>query len=578
MRHEASGSPGAPKRLNLLRAGFFVLGFVIVSQLFRVQVMSHHFYAALADGQHDLFRKLFPERGRIFAREKGDEAPALLATNRKLTLVFAEPFRVKDARDAAVRLAPILELESAEIEAKISDRSLRYKILKRSVSDAARARIETLGIEGIRFSEEESRYYPEATTAAHLLGFLGAGADGGRVGQYGIEGWWNGELSGEQGYLESEKDSFGRLISVGRKDIRPARNGDDLVLTVDRAVSHVVCGKLDEWVAKHGAEKGSAVILEPATGRILAMCSSPVFDPNVYGEVESIDTYNNQAIFAAYEPGSIFKPIGMAAALDTGKVTPTTPFDDSGEIKIGPFTIRNSDLKAHGRVTMTEVLTESLNTGMVDIAHRLGPELFLKYVRDFGFGQRHGIELETESAGDISSLSKKGDIWSSTGSFGQGITVTPLQIAAAYGAIANGGVLMRPTVIEEIRHPDGKTEKNPPKMVRRVISERAAKLLSGMLTSVVEKGHGRRAAVDGYWVAGKTGTAQIAKKDGGGYEADATIGSFAGFAPLESPRFAMIVRIDRPKDVQFAESSAAPLFGDIAKFLLDYYEIAPTRK
>jgi len=248
-------------------------------------------------------------------------------------------------------------------------------------------------------------------------------------------------------------------------------------------------------------------------------------------------------------------------------------------VKIGPYTIRNSDLKAHGLVTMTEVLTESLNTGMVEVAHRLGAPTFLKYARDFGFGQRPGLELQSEAAGDIEPLERKGDIWSATASYGQGITVTALQLAAAYAALANDGIMMKPYIIDEIRSPNGTIEKRTPKTVRRVVTERTARLVSGMLTAVVERGHGKRAGVPGYWIGGKTGTAQIARRDGGvGYEVGATIGSFAGYGPIDDPKFAMVVRIDRPKDVQFAESSAAPLFGDIAKFLLDYYHVPPTRK
>jgi cell division protein FtsI/penicillin-binding protein 2 len=307
------------------------------------------------------------------------------------------------------------------------------------------------------------------------------------------------------------------------------------------------------------------------------MCNVPTFDPNDYGKVDSVDVYNDTAIFNAYEPGSVFKTITMAAALDMGKITPDTIFDDPGEVKIGPFTIRNSDLKAHGRVTMTDVLAESLNTGLVEVAHRLGTPSFLKYVRDFGFGEKTGITAQSEVGGDIGALSRKGDIWPATASFGQGLTVTVLQLASAYGAVANGGTLMKPYVVDQVRHADGRVDTTKPQAVRQVIAKRTADLLTGMLVAVVERGHGKRAGVPGYWIGGKTGTAQIPNANGPGYEAGPTIGTFAGFGPIDDPKFVMVVRIDRPKDVQFAESSAAPLFGDIAKFLMDYYRIAPTR-
>ncbi len=565
-------------RLRALRLVFFAFGLVVLVQLFRIQVIGNDFYAALAEGQHDLFRHLFPQRGKIYARDhaSGDQE-YLLATNRTLNLLYAEPFRLKDASAAAAAIAPILGVETSDLAAKLSKKEERYRVLARKLDAGMRERIEALGIEGIGFSQEDFRYYPEGTTGAQMLGFVGEG-ERGRSGRYGIEGWFDEDLTGEQGYLESEKDPGGRAIAIGNRTVERAQDGADLVLTVDRTVQYVACKKLDEWVMRHGAARGSVVILEPATGAVIALCNAPSFDPNEYGKVEDIAVYNDTATFDPYEPGSIFKPITMAAGIDTDKVAPTTVFEDAGEVKIGPHTIRNSDLKAHGRVTMTEVITESLNTGMVEVVHRLGAPTFLKYVRDFGFGEKPGLELHSEAAGDISQLERKGDIWSATGSFGQGITVTALQMAVAYATLANDGLMMKPYLVDEIRRADGTVEKRSPKAVRRVVSERTARLVSGMLTAVVERGHGTRAAVPGYWIGGKTGTAQIARSDGPGYEEGATIGSFAGYGPIDDPRFAMVVRIDRPKDVRFAESSAAPLFGDIARFLLDYYQVPPTRK
>ncbi len=575
MRRHESGAPVG--RLRLLRIISVLIGILALSQLFRIQIMSHDFYAALADGQHDLFRKLFPERGKIYAHD-GDDKTFLMASNRQLSLVFAEPHRLEDPQDAAKKLAPILGLDEAELAAKLDDPTARYRPLKRQVDDDVRNAVAALKIEGIGFSDEDKRYYPERTAAAHVLGFVGSDESGAPVGRYGIEGWFDERLAGEQGFLESEKDSFGRLIAVGNRTLEPARDGDDLVLTIDRTVEVVACRKLEEWVAQHQAERGVVIILEPKTGAVIAMCGAPTFDPNDYNKVESVDVFNNMAIFGAYEPGSIFKTMTIAGGLDAGLISPTSTFEDTGEVKFGKFTIRNSDLMAHGVVTMTEVLSESLNTGLVDVVLKIGPPKFNDLVHDFGFGEKTGIELQTEAAGDVSVLAKKGQIYAATGSFGQGITVTPLQITAAYAAIANGGVLMKPYIIDEVRTPDGKTEKTEPAVVRRVISERASKLLSGMLVDVVENGHGKRAGVEGYWIGGKTGTAQIPRTDGPGYEQGAAIGSFAGFGPIEDPKFVMLVRVDRPQGVEFAESSAAPLFGDIAKFLLDYYQIPPTRR
>ncbi len=565
-------------RLRLLRLGFFAVGLVIIGQLFRIEVLAHDFYSALAEGQHDLFQQLFPERGKIYARDhqSGDQT-FLLATNRTLNLLYAEPFRIKNPVMEAKALAPLINADPTELAAKLSSPTDRYRVLAHKVDDDTRAKIEALTLEGIGFSDEDFRFYPESDAGAQMLGFVAQDAKG-MIGHYGIEGWFNQELSGTQGYLQSEKDSSGRLIGVGNRTLQPAKDGDDLVLTIDRTVQYVACKKLNEWVAKFSAEKGSLVILDPKTGAVIAMCNAPTFDPNAYSKIDAVDVYNNTAIFTPYEPGSVFKTITMAAGIDTGKITPDSTFDDPGEVKIGPFTIRNADLKAHGVVSMTYVLAQSLNTGIDFVVGKIGAPTFLSYARDFGFGQKTGITLESESPGDISQLERKGDIWSATAAFGQGVSATVLQLASAYGAIANGGILMKPYIVDEIRPALGAPQVMTPKIVRRVITEKTARLLTGMLVAVVESGEGHRANVPGYWIGGKTGTAQIPRTDGGGYEVGPTIGSFVGFGPVDDPRFVMVVRIDRPQGVQYAESSAAPLWGDVAKFLMDYYQIPPTRK
>lgn len=581
MKKNDKKSDGTSERLKALRIVFIVTGLVIVGQLFRIQVIGHGFYEALASGQHEIFRQLFPERGRILSKDGITGEEALLVTNRKLAVVFAEPFRIKNPEDTAMLLGEILEWEDEEVATiaiKLGEQERRYLSLAKKVTADVRERIASLDIEGIRFTDESHRFYPERDSGAQVLGFVGAASDGGREGKYGIEGYFEEELSGAQGYLSSTKDATGRLTVVGDHTFQSALDGADIILTLDRTLQHVICGDLTEWVELHQAERGSVVVMDPQTGAIVAMCNTPSFDPNIYNLVDSIDVFNNTSIFSPYEPGSVFKAITMAAGLDTEKITPDTIFDDEGEVEIGLHTIRNSDLKAHGEVTMTEVLAESLNTGLVEVVTRLGSETFLKYVRDFGFGQRTGIEVQTELAGDISTLKKPGDIWSATGSFGQGITVTLLQLVQAYSAIANDGVLMKPFLVSEIRYDNAEVDVHQPQKVRRVIDERSAKLLSSMLVSVVEKGHGTRAGVPGYWIAGKTGTAQIASSGSIGYEKDDTIGSFIGFGPIENPRFVIGVRIDRPQTVGFAESSAAPLFGKIASFLVDYYQIPPTRK
>ena len=357
----------------------------------------------------------------------------------------------------------------------------------------------------------------------------------------------------------------------------PATDGSDLVLTIDRTVQYIVCEKLKASVSRHGADAGTAIVMDPQTGAVMAMCSSPDFDPNVYNQVTDVSVFNNPAVFGQYEPGSVMKPITIAAAIDQGAVTPATTYEDTGSVEIAGFTIKNSDEEAHGTQTMTEVLEKSLNTGAIFAAQAVGKDVFRSYLERFGLGIKTGIEFSPESPGDISSLKRRGEIYVATASFGQGVTATPMQMLAAFAALANDGKLMRPYIVAEIRRSDGGLEKTEPRLVRQAIGERTATLLGGMLTNVVENGHGKRAGVAGYYVAGKTGTAQVSNPNGPGYLEGVTIGTFIGFAPVADPAFAMIVRIDHPRDVRFAESTHAPLFGEISAFLLQYLQIPPER-
>lgn len=593
--------------MRLVQIIIFLFGGVLVLRLFVLQVVDNDFYAALAAGQHEIYQSLFPERGKIWMQELNTESKSgekklyPLATNQSLYLVYADPRKIKDAEELAPKLSEIFyereksdgaekltpeeiaaedgaakEKLEEEILAKLKKENDPYEPLYHRVPDSSVEKIKELGADGLGFIEEDARFYPEKNIGSHLLGFVGV-ADDKRVGQYGLEGYFEREIGGKPGFLASEKDVAGRWIPVSGRNWERAEDGSDLVLTIDRNIQFFACEKLKQAVEKNSADGGTVVIMDPKTGAIWAMCSYPDFDPNNYADVPDINIFNNPAIFNQYEPGSIFKAITIAAALDLGKITPTTTYVDEGEVKVDDRTIRNSDLKAHGVQTMTQVLDESLNTGAVFAVSQIGADNFQRYVADFGFGTATGIELDFENNGDIKSLDKKGKIWSATGSFGQGISVTPIQVVSAFGAIANGGKLVKPYIVDEIRKNNGETIKTAPKVLRQVISPRTSTLLGGMLVSVVENGHGKRAGVSGFYVAGKTGTAQIPKKEGGGYEADATIGSFVGFAPVEDPKFVMLTKIDHPRTTIWAESTAAPLFGEIAKFMLNYLKVPPSR-
>lgn len=543
-------------------------------RFFSLQIIQHGFYTALAQGQHSIFQKLFPERGEILAREP-DGSLFPLATNRDLNLLYAVPTQVEKPDQAAKALAPLLGLTEDELVPRLSKPNDIYEPLAHELSDEQREKIEALNLKGIAFAPERVRFYPDGPTAAHLLGFWGFSGDE-RKGQYGLEGYFENELKGEAGHLAAERDAGGRLIPVGNQSFVPAKNGDDIILTIDRTAQYKACSALSAAVLKHGASGGSLIILDPKTGKIMALCGAPSFDPNNYRDANDIAVYLNPAVSTTYEPGSVMKAITMAAAVDQAKVTPDATYTDEGSRVIGNYTIKNSDGKAHGVQTMTQVLEESLNTGAIFAMEQIGADVFRRYLQNFGFGVKTSISLEGESAGNISSLNQKGDIYPATASFGQGITTTPLQIAQAFAVIANHGVLMRPYLIDEVMKPGNVSVKTKPEEIRQVISSKTATTVSAMLVNVVKNGHGKRAGVPGYFIAGKTGTAQVPSKDRAGYDPNKTIGTFAGFGPVEDPRFVMVVKIDEPKDVQFAESSAAPLFGDVATFLLHYLNVPPT--
>ncbi|RJO59795.1 penicillin-binding protein 2 [Candidatus Parcubacteria bacterium] len=569
-------SPHRYDRLGIFQA--IVVGFaaIIAIRLFTLQILRHEAYASIAENQHNLSSKLTPNRGDIFVKDRANPDELFpLATSRDEPLVYAVPDTITDPQATATALAPILGISSEELIPKLSKPKDVYEVLKRRLQPTEVAAIEGLQLKGIKFENERWRYYPEKNLASHLIGFVGYQGDD-KKGVYGVEAALDEVLAGTAGKLQ-EESSARAFLPVGAGFFAEAINGANVILTLDHTVQYQACSKLATAVSKHGADGGALAIMEVQTGRLLAVCGQPDFDPNEYNKTENPSAFNNPVVFGAYEPGSVFKAITMATALDLGKVTPQSTYVDTGQVKIGSFTIRNSDEKAYGTQTMVQVLEKSLNTGAIHAAELVGRPSFSKYVKNFGFGEKTGVELSGEVEGNISSLTKSGDIFLATGSFGQGLTVTPIQLLAAFGAIANSGKLLKPYLVDEIRYPDGKVEKNEIQVVRQVIRPDTASTLAAMLVNVVERGHGQRAGVKGYYVAGKTGTAQVRATTGSGYDPHKTIGTFAGFAPVESPRFAMVVRIDVPKDVQFAESSAAPLFGEVMDFLLKYYDIAPTR-
>ncbi len=578
-RHAASGETASGTvRFYFLFFIFLLAGLAIVLRLGYLQIMQYGLYSLYASDRHELAANILPTRGQVLVKDRADGALHPLATNRLAYKVFAVPKEMPDRIHVARALAMTLNLSEAELTAQLTRRlDDPYELIAKDVPSDKIEALRAQHLPGINFLKTAARFYPEVGLGGQLIGFVAEDKSGGLRGQYGIEGAFDAVLAGTPGRLVAEKDASGRRLTFGSTKLQPAVNGADIILTLDRTIQFKACELIQRAVHKHSADAGSLIVMEPNTGAILALCSAPDFNPTEYNKVKELKILNNPVTLDAYEPGSVFKPFTLAAGLDTDKITPKTTYVDTGAEKLDKFVIRNSDGKAHGVQNMTTVLAESLNTGTIFVQRLLGRDIFRRYVEGFGFGQKTKLELSPEAKGNVMSLAQKGDIFGATASFGQGVTVTPLQLIRAYAALGNGGRLMQPYLIDVIHHPDGSRVQTEPRFVAQPISARTSRLISGMLVAVVEQGHGKRAGVPGYWVAGKTGTAQVPRTDGPGYQTDVTIGSFVGYAPASDPKFVMLVKIDHPRDVQWAESSAAPLFGEMAKFLLTYFRVPPER-
>jgi stage V sporulation protein D (sporulation-specific penicillin-binding protein) len=573
--------PTSVGRIRIAAVLVLLVGLLIIVRLFGLMVLNKDYYAQLSVDSKSLLAQLFPERGSIFIQDtrNGEEFP--VALNRDVFLLYADTREIdlSSAEDVAEKLSATLGYDDEQkysLFLLLQKPNDPYEPIEKELEESVIAAIDALDLPGIYHLRVPKRYYPEGTIAPQLLGFVGKNEAGDNVGRYGIEGYWNRELAGEEGYFEGIRSGKGRRIPIAGKIFEPAMDGADLLLTVDRIVQFRTCGILEASMVEYGATSASAIVMNPKTGAILAMCSLPSFDPNTYNQVDNIEVYNNSSIFTPYEPGSIFKPIPMAAALNEGIVTPQSVYHDSGSIEAGcTKEIKNADGKVYDDQTMTGVLENSVNTGMVYVAQQLTRPRLIEYIDRFGFGVETGVALDTEVAGTVSTLDiHKGDeidCYAATASFGQGITATPLQMVNAFSAIANGGTLMQPYVVSEVRHADGSIERRTPQEIRKVLDTRTARLTAGMLVNVVKSGHAGAAGVAGYHVGGKTGTAQIAGP--GGYTEE-TNHSFVGFGPVDDPVFALIVKFEKPQR-RFSASTAAPTFGNIASFLLQYYGVAP---
>lgn len=566
-------------RIKTVLAFIFFFCFVVVCRLFYLQVLRHDYYLKVASTQHWAQDVIQAERGKIYVKdETSPNGLYPLATNQKLNLVFASPQEMisekkkTDKRDeTAEKISPILGEDAGKIKKLFKDNHT-YVPLKHGVKYEDVQRIKELNLDGIYFRDEDSRFYPESTLASQLLGFVN---DEG-VGNYGIEQYFDDELAGTPGLYKAEIDPSGKRIAFGSNVSVKPKDGTDFVLTINRDVQAKAEEVIKESVEKFSAKSGSVIVMDPNTGEVIAMANYPTYDPNKYKEVREYKLFKNLSVTDEYEPGSIFKAITAAAGLDTGKIEPDTKYDDTGVVTVDGHKIMNSDKKANGIQTMTNVLEKSLNTGVIYIMDQIGKNVFYEYIKKLGFGFSTGIEQPTEGTGRVYAPNEVNNHTYDTITFGQSISTTPIQMITSFAAIANGGKLVRPHLIAEKIVDGGKKVVSDNRPIKDVFSGETSAKAREMLVSVVENGHGQQAKVAGYKVGGKTGTAQVPLANGLGYDPKSNIGSFVGFGPAESPRFVVLSKVDSPKGVPWAESSAAPVVGKMLDFLFKYYQVPPT--
>lgn len=555
-------------RIWSLFVGILILFGLVVVRLFYWQIIQGDALRAEASAQYNLNLAIPAMRGAIRAT---DGSP--LAMNQQASLVFAEPKTIPDLNIFAKLVAPILQKDEASVSAMLTIPGRVWVPIAHKVDTGVTDELKKLNLKGIGFEPEAKRYYPEASMAAQLLGFVGSDQNGQDQGYFGLEGFYDRLLRGRDGAIELQKDVQGSAILVGDTKRIEAEDGRSLTLYMDRTVQNIAQQRLTEGIAKYGAKAGTVTIMDPKTGGILAMAAYPGYDPRDFGSFDR-ELYKNPIVASSYEPGSTFKVLVMSGAIQEKAVKADTKVDESGPVTVGEYTIRTWNDQYHGPITTTEVLEHSSNVGMVFVSRQMGKNNLLKYLHNFGIGATTGIDLQEESSPDLRPDSQWREIDLATASFGQGIAVTPIQMVRAVGAIASGGWLMEPHMVKEITDDKGKTVTITPKKVRQVINQATAGILTEMMITAVDKGEAQWAKPAGYRIAGKTGTAQIPVA--GHYDPKKTIASFVGFAPADNPKFVMLVTLTEPQSSPWGSETAAPLFFNIARDLFTYYSIPAT--
>lgn len=528
----------------------------------------------LSDRAEDLWRRDIPfsaSRGEIL-----DRNGTQLAYNISAPTVMAIPAQIVDPRTTAKQLASVLGVSEEKVYETITKRTsiVTFQSGGRKISLEKSREILELDLPGVVIAEDNQRYYPYGRLASHILGFTGIDNQG----LTGIELTYDEYLKGMRGSVSFLSDASGREIPNTTADYVPPKDGLHLQLTIDKNIQTILERELDQAMVRYQANNIIGIAMDPNSGEVLAMASKPDYEPDNFAEY-SAEVYNrNLPIWMTYEPGSTFKIITLAAALEEGKVDlHQDHYHDPGFIEVAGARMRCWKKGGHGSQTFLEVVENSCNPGFVVLGQRVGKESLFDYIKNFGFGQKTGIDLGGEENGILFKLEKVGPVELATTSFGQGVSVTPIQQVAAVSAAINGGHLYKPHIAKSWIHPDtGETIQTiEPELIRSVISEHTSQQLREALESVVAQGTGRNAFVDGFRVGGKTGTAQ--KVINGQYSKTEHIVSFVGFAPADNPQLVIYVAVDNPKGLQFGGLIAAPIVKNIMEDALRYMGIKPRK-
>lgn len=544
-------------------------------RLFFLQVVSGAYYKTQAQRQQNFSQVLTPRRGNIYLRERsGDLIP--LASTKEGYLLFINPKKLKNPDDVYSKLSKIIPLDKTDFFSHALKKNDPYEVIAHKLERQDADKIQSLKIENVGVAPEEWRVYPSKTTASHVVGFLGY-KDDELEGRYGLERYFEDDLKGKSGWASGSRSAGGIILELGRRFFSPPEEGNDIILTIEPNVQAFFEKKLKEIQNQWKPVSGGGLIMDPKTGKIIAMAAFPNFDPNNYGESPSLDVFINPLLENVFEFGSVFKPLTLSAGLDKKIITPETTYFDPGKLVINGYTIQNFDGKSRGTVNMQKVLDESLNTGAAWVAGKLGKEDMKKYFTAYGLGELTGITLPGEVKGNLANLNTKGDVQFATASFGQGVSATPLEFARAAASLANGGKIMKPYLVERIQRTGRSDIVFGPKEVRQVISKETSDTISRMLAKVADDALLNGKVKFEHWTAAaKTGTAQIPLENGKGYSED-YLHSFLGWAPAFDAKFLLFMYIERPKGVRYASQSLGSYYAEIMQFLLTYYDVPPDR-